>query len=85
MAGFKLPQADGTDDKAGYLVDVVQLQVVTRRQARMTAQDENPLNEETTLTLSLLNLILKSQGTDPLSIKLRKELQQQPNNGPDIN
>ena len=60
MAGFKLLRADGTDDEASHLIDVVRLQVVTRGQAKEAARDENPLSEETAATPGLLDLILKS-------------------------
>ena len=74
IAGFKLLRADGTDDEAGHLIDVVRLQVVTRVQAKAAAQNEDPLSTETALRSSLLDLIFKHQGTDPLCIQLKKEL-----------
>jgi hypothetical protein len=81
MAGFKLLRADGTNDEAGHLIDVVRLQVVTRGQAKTAAQDENPLSTETAPGSSLLDLIFKSQGIDPLCIRLKKELRLGPNKG----
>ena len=81
IAGFKLLRADGTDDEAGHLIDVVRLQVVTRGQAKTATQNENPLSTETALRSSLLDLIFKHQGTDPLCIQLQKELRQQPDSG----
>ena len=74
IAGFKLLRADSTDDEAGHLIDVVRLQVVTRGQAKTAAQNEDPLSIETALRSSLLDLIFKYQGTDPLCIRLKKEL-----------
>jgi len=65
-----LPRAE--DSEAGHLLELVRAQVVTRRDARKAAQDENPLVDET--AEGLLNLILKSQGTDPLCTRLKKEL-----------
>ena len=84
MAGFKLPQAIGTNSEAGHLIDVVRLQAVTRGQARMAARNEDPLSTEAAPDSSLLDLISKSQGTDPLCIRLKKELQRQPGSGRDI-
>ena len=81
IAGFKLLRADGTDDEAGHLIDVVRLQVVTRVQAKAAAQNEDPLSIETAPRSSLLDLIFKHQGTDPLCIQLKKELRQQPDSG----
>ena len=44
----------------------------------MAAQNEDPLSIETAPRSSLLDLIFKYQGTDPLYIRLKKELRQQP-------
>ena len=44
----------------------------------MVTQNKDPLSIETTLRSSLLDLIFKYQGTDPLCIQLKKELRQQP-------
>ena len=74
IAGFKLLRADSTDDKAGHLIDIVRLQVVTRGQAKTAAQNKDPLSTETVPRSSLLDLIFKHQGTDPLCIQLKKEL-----------
>ena len=81
IAGFKLLRADSTDDEASHLIDVVRLQVVTRGQAKMAAQNEDPLSTEAAPRSSLLDLIFKYQGTDPLCIQLKKELRQQPDSG----
>ena len=42
----------------------------------MAAQNEDPLSTETAPRSSLLDLIFKHQGTDPLCIQLKKELRQ---------
>ena len=42
----------------------------------MAAQNEDPLSIETTPKSSLLDLIFKYQGTNPLYIQLKKELRQ---------
>ena len=47
-------------------------QALTRREAKEATQEESPLVDET--AEGLLNLILKSQGTDPLCTRLKKEL-----------
>ena len=67
-AGFKLLRADSTDDEASYLINIVRLQVVTRGQAKTAAQNKDPLSTETVPRSSLLDLIFKHQGTDPLCI-----------------
>jgi len=46
--------------------------VIIRKKTKKAVPDEYPLAIET--ALGLLDLILKSQGTDPLCIKLKKEL-----------
>ena len=74
MAGFKLPQAIGTNSEAGHLINIVQLQAVTRGQAKMAARDEDPLSTEAAPDSSLLDLILRTQGIDPLCTRLKKEL-----------
>ena len=52
----------------------MRIQAVTRREAKHVAKQENPLVKKT--APNLIDLILKSQGTNPLSIKLKKELGQ---------
>ena len=47
----------------------------------MAAQNEDPLSTETVPRSNLLDLIFKYQGTDPLYIRLKKELRQQPDSG----
>ena len=74
IAGFKLLYTDSTDDEAGHLIDVVRLQAVTRGQAKAAAQNENPLSTDAVPKSSLIDLIFKYQGTDPLCIRLHKEL-----------
>ena len=78
IAGFKLLRADSTDNKAGHLIDIVRLQVVTKGQAKVATQNKDPLSIETILRSSLLDLIFKYQGTGPLCIQLKKELRRQP-------
>jgi hypothetical protein len=65
-----MPRAE--DSEAGHLLELVRLQAVTRREAKEATQGESPLVDET--AKGLLDLILKSQGTDPLCIRLKKEL-----------
>jgi hypothetical protein len=64
------PRAE--DSEAGHLLELVRLQVVTRREAKEATQGESPLVDE--IAQDLLDLILKSQGTDPLCTRLKKEL-----------
>jgi hypothetical protein len=71
-----MPRAE--DSKAGHLLELVRLQAVTRREAKKATQEENPLVEKT--SPDLIDLILKSQGTNPLCIKLKKELGQNSQN-----
>jgi hypothetical protein len=65
-----LPRAE--DSEAGHLLELVKIQAVTRREAKEATQGESPLVDE--IVEGLLNLILKSQGTDPLCTRLKKEL-----------
>ena len=67
VAGFK-----SIDSEAGHLVELVRLQAITRGEAKKAAQEEHPLAEEP--ARGLINLILKSQGTDLLCYRLKKEL-----------
>ena len=67
-----MPRAE--DSETSHLIELVRLQAVTRREAKIATQEENPLVEKT--ALDLIDLILKSQGTDPLCIRLKKELGQ---------
>jgi hypothetical protein len=60
------------DIEAGHLLELVRLQAVTRQEAKKAIQGESPLVDKT--AEGLLNLILKSQGTDPLCTRLKKEL-----------
>jgi hypothetical protein len=64
------PRAE--DSEAGHLIELVRLQAVTRKEARKATKGENPLVDET--AEGLLDLILQSQGTDPLCTRLKKEL-----------
>jgi hypothetical protein len=64
------PKAE--DSEAGHLLELVRLQAVTRKDAKKAIQGESPLVDET--ADDLLDLILKSQGTDPLCTRLKKEL-----------
>jgi hypothetical protein len=65
-----MPQAE--DSEAGHLLELVRLQAVTRREAKEATQRESPLVDKT--AEGLLDLILQSQGTDPLCTRLKKEL-----------
>ena len=60
------------DGEAGHLLELVRLQAVTRKEAKEATKGESPLVDET--AEGLLDLILQSQGTDPLCIRLQKEL-----------
>jgi hypothetical protein len=64
------PRAE--DSEAGHLLELVRIQAVTRQEAKEATQGENPLVNKT--AQGLLDLILKSQGTDPLCTRLKKEL-----------
>jgi hypothetical protein len=64
------PRAE--DSETGHLIELVRLQAVTRREAKKATRDEDPLSQKT--APGLIDLILKSQGTDPLCIRLKKEL-----------
>ena len=64
------PRAE--DSEAGHLLELVRLQAVTRKEAKIATQGESPLVDET--AQDLLDLILRSQGTDPLCTRLKKEL-----------
>jgi hypothetical protein len=64
------PRAE--DSEAGHLLELVRLQAVTRKEAKEATKGESPLVDKT--AEGLLDLILQSQGTDPLCIRLRKEL-----------
>jgi hypothetical protein len=66
------------DSKASHLLEFIRLQTVTRREAKEATQEENPLVEKTAPDLT--TLILKSQGTNPLCVKLKKELGQSSQN-----
>ena len=65
-----LPRAE--DKEVGHLLELVRLQATTRREAKIATQEEKPLSEKTAPTL--LATIRELQGTDPLCIRLRKEL-----------
>ena len=65
-----MPRAE--DSEAGHLLELVRLQAVTKKEAKEATQDESPLVDE--IVESLLNLILQSQGTNPLCVRLKKEL-----------
>ena len=60
------------DKEAGRLLDIVRIQTVTRGIAKQVAQEENPLADKA--TDSLLAIIHKLQGSDPLCLRLKKEL-----------
>jgi hypothetical protein len=67
VAGFK-----SSDSEAGHLLELVRAQTVTRGEAKKAAREEHPFAEEP--ARGLIDLILKSQGTDPLCCRLKKEL-----------
>jgi hypothetical protein len=58
--------------EAGHLIEYIKLQLVTKQATKRAAKVEEPLVQE--MSLSLVDLIRTSQGTDPLCIKLKKEL-----------
>ena len=60
------------DSEADHLLELVRLQAVTRREARKATQEENPLGDKT--APNLLATIRELQGSDPLCLRLRKEL-----------
>ena len=60
------------DSEADHLLELVRLQAVTRREARKATQEENPLGDKT--APKLLATICELQGSDPLCLRLRKEL-----------
>ena len=64
------PRAE--DSEAGHLLELVRLQAVTRKEAKAATKGESPLVDKT--AEGLLDLILQSQGTDPLCTRLKKEL-----------
>ena len=60
------------DKEAGRLLDFVRIQTVTRGMAKKATQDEKPLGEQT--SPDLLATIRELQGSDPLCLRLKKEL-----------
>jgi hypothetical protein len=56
------------DNKASHLLKLVKLQAITRKEAKEATKGESPLIDET--AKGLLDLILQSQGTDPLCTRL---------------
>jgi hypothetical protein len=67
ITGFK-----SFNSKAGHLLELVRMQAIIREEAKNAAREEHPFAEES--ARGLINLILKSQGTDPLCCRLKKEL-----------
>jgi hypothetical protein len=61
------------NSEAGHLLELVQIQAITREEAKNAAREEHPFAKEP--ARGLINLILKSQGTDLLCYRLKKELQ----------
>ena len=51
------------DSEADYLLGIIRIQAVTRREARKAAQDKNPLGQTAD---SLLVIICELQESDPL-------------------
>ena len=72
LAELGLPQAEEEDAEAGHLLDVVRIQTVTRQEARTAAQEENPLVEN--IAENLLATIIELQKTDPLCLRISREL-----------
>jgi hypothetical protein len=68
IAGFK-----SFDSEAGHLLELVRMQAITRGEAKNAAREEHLFAKEP--ARGLINLILKSQRTDPLCCRLKKELQ----------
>jgi hypothetical protein len=68
ITGFK-----SFDSKAGHLLELVRMQAITRGEAKNTAREKHLFAKEP--ARGLIDLILKSQGTDPLCCRLKKELQ----------
>jgi len=66
VTGFKSFE----NTKAGHLIKLVKIQAIIRREAKKVVHNEYPLVAE--IAPGLLDLILKSQGTDPLYIRLKK-------------
>ena len=60
------------DSKAGHLLELVRLQAVTRQEARKATQNKNLLADKT--VIDLLATIRELQGSDPLCLRLKKEL-----------
>ena len=60
------------DSEADHLLELVRIQAVTRREARKATQEENPLGDK--IAPNLLATIRELQGSDPLCLRLRKEL-----------
>ena len=68
----KVAEQEPEDTEAGHLLDFVRIQTVTRGTARKAAQDESPLSEQ--MSTDLLAMIRELQGSDPLCLRLKKEL-----------
>jgi hypothetical protein len=64
------PRAE--DSEASHLIELVRIQAVTRKEARTVVLGEDPLVDET--VQGLLNKIYKLQATDPLYIRIKKEI-----------
>jgi len=61
-----------SNSKASHLLELVQIQSVTRKETKIAIQGKSPLVNET--ANGLIDLILRSQRTDPLCLRLKKEL-----------
>jgi hypothetical protein len=64
------PRAE--DSEAGHLLELIRIQAVTRREARKAVLGENPLVDET--AQGLLSKITELQSTDPLCLRIRREI-----------
>ena len=69
---YELAEQQPEDSEAGHLLDMVKIQSVTRKEARRAVLDESPLVNKT--AQSLLSKITELQGTDPLCVRIRKEI-----------
>jgi transposase InsO family protein len=64
------PRAE--DSEAGHLLELVRIQAVTRSEARKAVLGETPLVDET--AQELLSKITKLQSTDPLCLRIKREI-----------
>ena len=60
------------NSKAGYLLELIRIQAITRREARNVVLGESPLVDETAQVL--LSKITELQSTNPLCIYIRRKI-----------